>query len=1189
MGEADINIKGGMQAQQIITGLHQINGQVLALSNEIKKQEILTRKAAAAHKRAAVATKQHANAMRAEAASHKRAAVAAKQHVNAMRAARASAKASAGAMAGLAIRFVGYNLILNQVMGAQQKLIAFVGESIAKYREFEVALAEVSTILQGEALVSMELLQAGIVNLSEKYGKGVKDLSKGMYDILSAAFDASSGVQLLNTATKAAVAGLSDVSVSVDVFTSILNAWGMTAAQAGVISDQLFQTVRRGKLVFEDLAKGMGYIAPIAANLGVEFKEIAAALSTVTRQGQHVDMATRGLALMIQNIAAGTPAASKAAIQYGVDLSDVALQVGGLEYILKQLNEAMATHGSQVLPEMIRNMRSLRVAMALVGAEGIAGYITDLGFLEDAEGNTEEAMAKMMNTQQMQVNILAQQTATMERSVGAMWSSSDLWIKKAKLWWAATLGGKDGDQEVSKFESRSRSIRKNLYETYTKSLETVEKLKSQSSITEIMGNVDLSQYDTIESKITAVTGALQEGFDTSLVNDYFTNLEKQEDKAHFITLVEGVKLKGQIILDDWNNLVDEYGIGQIPPEKITEMNELAIREGFGGIDFSQFKGKEFSWGGVLDTILSAPKSIGQIVTGLFDDMGDPAKKTNNNFIDFLNVLSETDAVTSRITSGGAEGMAQFVANLGENADGARVELGLLTEEGEFLAENEQALRGAIDNASMSISEHQGNILKLANAMQVLNFEVTDVYKTLGGDEFEGELYWEASLSGMNASFDRFQHYSEMAIKYGDDMETGYMDNINAIAEEFENLDLGDLTGISWYDEDLYKGLAAVEEYDMSMGDVIKTMGDYNETTKEVEKIQEDLKDSMDESRKALLGLNLEMIKIELKGMMRRRGLTRGEQKKMKQIQIEQTKIKIAQMEEQVAAQEASDELLTDELKDTYDEAKEIYDSYVDRMKFKIWEMGDTRDSDLQDFLLGIDTKEKRLVDYANLYDTELGKMEKSIVEYSALMGLIAGDKTLEENYRAIYGLEALESADKIMDEYKAFLVEHGVNPGEPDDPIEDEDGDDDDVIVPPPEPETHTLDSVSKYATGIRMLPYGVRLSSSSGTDKEVNLPSESVANTVYNAWKKQEGNEINWRRGTNYIPQDALYNLHRGETVIAAGKETGMGDNVSVSITVNAQVDTDYDVERLAAKLGASMQTQLANSRSGKSKYRMR
>jgi len=247
MGEADINIKGGMQAQQIITGLHQINGQVLALSNEIKKQEILTRKAAAAHKRAAVATKQHANAMRAEAASHKRAAVAAKQHVNAMRAARASAKASAGAMAGLAIRFVGYNLILNQVMGAQQKLIAFVGESIAKYREFEVALAEVSTILQGEALVSMELLQAGIVNLSEKYGKGVKDLSKGMYDILSAAFDASSGVQLLNTATKAAVAGLSDVSVSVDVFTSILNAWGMTAAQAGVISDQLFQTVRRGK------------------------------------------------------------------------------------------------------------------------------------------------------------------------------------------------------------------------------------------------------------------------------------------------------------------------------------------------------------------------------------------------------------------------------------------------------------------------------------------------------------------------------------------------------------------------------------------------------------------------------------------------------------------------------------------------------------------------------------------------------------------------------------------------------------------------------------------------------------------------------------------------------------------------------------------------------------------------------
>jgi len=62
----------------------------------------------------------------------------------------------------------------------------------------------------------------------------------------------------------------------------------------------------------------------------------------------------------------------------------------------------------------------------------------------------------------------------------------------------------------------------------------------------------------------------------------------------------------------------------------------------------------------------------------------------------------------------------------------------------------------------------------------------------------------------------------------------------------------------------------------------------------------------------------------------------------------------------------------------------------------------------------------------------------------------------------------------------------------------------------------------------------------------------------------------------------------HRGESIIPAGKDAGGGENVSVSITVNAQVNNDYDVERLAGKLGESMQTQLSSKRTGRSKYRM-
>jgi len=295
-----------------------------------------------------------------------------------------------------------------------------------------------------------------------------------MYDILSAAVDADSALNLLAIATKASIAGLSDVSVSVDVLTSILNAYGKTVVQMSDISDVLFQTVIRGKLVYTDLAKAMGYITPIAANLGVEFEEIAAALATVTRQGQHVDMATRGLALAMQNIADISPQAAEAARKYGVDLSITALQVGGLEEIITDLNRAMHEFGATALPEMIRNMRSLRVMMALSGDEGLTGYVTDLKLMQNAAGKTEEALTRMMDTEQFKADMLGQAMKDLERDIGEAWSGIDIWWKKTKLWWGtifAFQGVESANKKLDNFDDRIKGVTKSVNSMIQKTLE----------------------------------------------------------------------------------------------------------------------------------------------------------------------------------------------------------------------------------------------------------------------------------------------------------------------------------------------------------------------------------------------------------------------------------------------------------------------------------------------------------------------------------------------------------------------------------------------------------------------------------------------------------------------------------------------------------------------------------------------
>ena len=343
------------------------------------------------------------------------------------------------AVAGLALRFVGYQMVLSQVMGAQQKLIQLVGESISKFREFETRLAEVSTILQ-EDVDQMARFKIGIESLSTTYGKATSDISKGLYDILSAAFAAEDAMNLLNTSIKASIAGLSDVRTAVQIFTTVLNAYGMSAEQATHVSDVLFQAVIRGKFQFAELEQALGYVVPIAAQAGIGIEELTAALSTATRHGLHLDMTARGLALAIQNIINPSEGAAKAARKYGIEMNGLAIRVLGLKGWFDELKEATDKYGKGVIGELIPNMRSVRVAMVLAGEEGAKGFADDLRYLEDITGRTDEALGEITKTAEFASKQLEQMRAEFEREIGSQWSDAFLGIKEHLLGLAQTVG-----------------------------------------------------------------------------------------------------------------------------------------------------------------------------------------------------------------------------------------------------------------------------------------------------------------------------------------------------------------------------------------------------------------------------------------------------------------------------------------------------------------------------------------------------------------------------------------------------------------------------------------------------------------------------------------------------------------------------------------------------------------------------
>ena len=1024
-----------------------------------------------------------------------------------------SMQKAGGAVKGLALRFVGLQAAMSYGLQKGRELIKWVQDSIQEFRAFEKNMAEVSTIIMDLSRGAVADLTAGITNLSIKFGKSVNDLSRGMYDILSAAIPAGDALRLLEVSSEAATAGLTDVETSVDVFTSILNAWGLSVSQATMISDELFQTVVRGKLRFEELASAMGYIAPIAANLGVEFKEVAAALSTVTRQGQRVDMATRGLALGIQNIADLTPKAAEAATKYGVDLSATALRVGGLNYVLTELNEAMNEHGTKILPEMISNMRSLRVFMALAGDEGIDGFRKDLDLLNTSAGRTEQAMNRMMQTSQFAADVLAQQMKVLERSIGEAWSGFDLWIKKSKLWWGTFLTGGDANAAVEQYENRVFEIKTqaaNLLKIQSDIIKTPD-------ITSIIGDFDSDIYKDFNSARDALSKLIGEASNFDAAKEYFTLKEEEIDWMNQIgnigeavTLLDGLKVRYIKIMNEFKDVEGGLSV-QLPStikKGIVELNEEIKK-----LAFKPFLNiKEFgTWNEIWVSLNKNVREFDQVLA--------------NNTWQIDNFTNKLSDVQNKLSA---------------------------------YADAEEGIRAVIEESGKSINDHKMNIMELNMEIANLAREVEDAYTTIGGAVFEGTMQWELSITAANTQLERFSNYSKMAIQYGDEFNTTFMEGIKDIdgyTEIFKEIP----DYLDYYNAAVWEATKNNTGYQGSIVDLISEMSRYSKSYEELRKETELFKNELDELNLAIRKNNLEISKIELKGMMRRRGLTRDEEKKIKKIKIENAKIRIQIVERELTDEQIALEKNVEFQKSEFDKLKEIYDEYVDRVKFDLWELKDTRNSDLEDLIININFKKDRLTDYRGFFVSELQALEDAELTYQAALMAIAADDALAESYKDLYGINALEEAQIALEDYLKQLQEIDIA----------------DI-------------DIKKVTSGTKKKSYTPAIDYSNPVEVVKAVQKAATPRQREDIWIEGFRKSLGFQRGIQYVPETRPYMLHRGETVLPAGKETGLG-NVTVNINNNVTIKSEVDAKRFAELQAEAIHMQLGNRKTGKSKYRMR
>jgi len=117
--------------------------------------------------------------------------------------------------------------------------------------DFETSMTKASTLMEGTN-VDMDALEKNMLALSDATGVAATELGEGLYTALSAGVpvteDMGEAMKFMESSTKLAKAGFTDIDTAISATAKTLNAYGLDVSEAERIQDLLVQTQNLGEM-----------------------------------------------------------------------------------------------------------------------------------------------------------------------------------------------------------------------------------------------------------------------------------------------------------------------------------------------------------------------------------------------------------------------------------------------------------------------------------------------------------------------------------------------------------------------------------------------------------------------------------------------------------------------------------------------------------------------------------------------------------------------------------------------------------------------------------------------------------------------------------------------------------------------------------------------------------------------------
>lgn len=279
---------------------------------------------------------------------------------------------------------------------------ATFGQGFADNRELERAQAEVST-LSATAGVDVEKLTMQVREMAAAMGTDGLTATKALYNAISSGVKPTEALVFLRSTAELASAGVTDLATATKAVSGVMNAYGLSGAEAAKVSDTLFSIVDRGTTTMPELSQALSNVVPAMAAAKVPINEMGASMATLTTVLTDSGKASTQLSALMTSFQKPSKQASDLAKELGFNLSASNIETNGLSGAMSELSvilDKVEANGGSVGETLAVLLGSTEAASAasILADSNYENFNKTLESFSKNAGITSERAAIMANT-----------------------------------------------------------------------------------------------------------------------------------------------------------------------------------------------------------------------------------------------------------------------------------------------------------------------------------------------------------------------------------------------------------------------------------------------------------------------------------------------------------------------------------------------------------------------------------------------------------------------------------------------------------------------------------------------------------------------------------------------------------------------------------------------------------------------